>query len=393
VKTLRPREKPYRLADGSGLSIEVNPGGAKTWVFRYRLNGRQVPVRLGRYPVVSLAEAREKRFEAARMVSRGKSPALEKKAARAGVSDQSTVTQFATLFLDDVVRRSRKQTVQVERYIRNQICPEIGNRKISEVTPHDVLRMVDKIKGRGSPMAALAVRNLLKRIFEYAMARQLVTFNPAAAIPAKAIASPKARERSLTSAEIQIYLTKLYASDVARRYKLALHLILITLVRKSELTLAEWKDVNLEAKEWHIPAPNSKAGKPRVVYLPEQAVEMFEELRELAGESKLILPGRNKPNQPISGSILNLALESIKFGIPPFTIHDSRRTASTHLHEMGWRADVIEKALGHEIRGVRGIYNRAEYATERRRMLQQWATYVEGLLGQSTVVGIRVARA
>lgn len=385
---LRPKTAPYRVADGQGLSIEVNPGGAKTWVYRYRLDGRQAPVRLGRYPAISLAEAREKRLEAEKLVAHGKSPAVEKTARKAGLSARSTVAQFSERFMEDRVKPVRKNTKQIERYFRKQIIPEIGSLKIGDVTPQHVLALTDRLKGYGSPMAALELRNLLKRFFAYAMARQLATFNPAAAIPGSSIATPKSRDRVLSANEIHTYLDKLYRSDIARRYALSLHVILITLVRKSELVLAKWSEIDLEKGVWDIPAANTKMGKPRVVYLSSQAVALFEELKTLASGAEHVLPGRNKPTHPIGRTALNTMLRSIKFGIQQFTIHDSRRTASTHLHEMGWKSDVIEKALGHEIGGIRGVYNRAEYANERKKMLQQWATHVESLIAGGNIVAI-----
>jgi integrase len=388
LNKLRPKSAPYRIADGQGLSIEVNPGGAKTWVYRYRLNGRQAPVRLGRYPAISLAEAREKRLEAEKLVAHGKSPAIEKTAHKVGLSARSTVAQFSERFLEDRVRPMRKNPKQMERYFRKHINPEIGNLKIAEVTPQHVLTITDRLKGYGSPMAALELRNLLKRFFAYAMARQLATFNPAAAIPGSSIATPKSRDRVLSANEIHAYLDKLYRSDIARRYVLSLHLILITLVRKSELVLAKWSEIDSDTGEWSIPAANTKMGKPRVVYLSSQAVTLFEELKTLASGAEHVLPGRNVPTQPIGRTALNTMLRSVKFGIPQFTIHDSRRTASTHLHEMGWKSDVIEKALGHEIGGIRGVYNRAEYANERKRMLEHWSTYVQTLLTGGNVVAI-----
>jgi integrase len=390
---LKPKTAPYRVADGEGLSIEVNPGGAMTWVFRYRLNGRQTPVRLGRYPVISLADAREKRLQAEKLVTHGKSPAIEKNARKAGLSAQSTVAQFTDRFITERVRSVRKNSAQIERYFHKQILPEIGALTIADVTPQHILKITDRIKGYGSPMAALQVRNVLKRFFDYAMARQLTSFNPAAAIPANSIATLKSRDRVLSPDEIRTYLNHIYKSDIARRYALAYHLILITLIRKSELVLAKWSEIDLQTGTWNIPPENSKTGKPRTVYLSTQAKALFEELKALSIGSELVLPGRNKPAQPICKTALNSMLRTIKFGIPQFTIHDSRRTASTHLHEMGWKSDVIEKALGHEIGGVRGVYNRAQYAAERARMLEQWGAYVENLLKGDNVVGIHSKQA
>lgn len=386
LKALRPKAKTYRVADGHGLSIEINPGAAMTWVFRYRLNGRQVPVRLGRYPQITLAEARNKRLEAARLVAQGKSPAVEKRAAKEAMSARITVEDFAQLYLGEVVSRDRKDSTEIERYLRREILPTLAKLPVVEVTPHHVMAITDRMKRRGVPMAALQVRNLLKRMCDYAIARQLMTFNPAAAIPAKTVAVSKSRDRALSPDEIRTYLTKLYASDVGRRYKLALHLILITLVRKSELVLAKWQEIDQDAGEWVIPSANSKTGKAKIIYLSTQALELLAELRSVDGDRAHVFPGRNKPGQPVSKTALNAALNAIDFGIEHFTIHDSRRTASTLLNEMGWNSDVIEKALGHEIGGVRGVYNRAEYAGQRRQMLQQWADYVDARMSGSKVV-------
>lgn len=393
LESLKPKAKPYQVADGDGLSIEVQPGGTKTWVYRYRLNGRQHPVRLGNYPAVSGKMARARRLEAAQLVAEGKSPAVEKRAAKEALSARMTVEEFAGVYLQEIVSRDRKDASQIERYFRREVFPTIGKQAVSDVGPQQILSITDRMKRRGVPLAALQVRNLLKRLFDYAIGRQLITFNPAAAIPAKTIAVPRARERALKPDEIRVYLTRLYQADVNRRYKLALHLILITLVRKGELALAKWEDIDLEAGEWLIPAANNKTGKAKIVYLSFQARTLLEELRSLSDGREHIFPGRNKPKQPISKTAFNSVMRSIDFGIEYFTIHDSRRTASTQLHEQGFRPDVIEKALGHEIGGVRGVYNRAEYADQRRQMLQQWADYVDALVNERKVIAGNFGRA
>ncbi|GAC1626738.1 MAG: tyrosine-type recombinase/integrase [Nevskia sp.] len=393
LESLKPKAKPYLATDGDGLAIQVHPGGGKTWLYRYRLNGRQHAVRLGSYPAVSGKMARTRRLDAARMVAEGKSPAVEKRVAKDALSARSTVEEFAQLYLDQVVTRDRKDSKQIERYLRREILPTLAKLPVVEITPHHIMAITDRMKRRGVPMAALQVRNLLKRMFDYAIARQLMSFNPAAAIPAKAVAVTKSRDRSLSPDEIRTYLTKLYASDVGRRYKLALHLILLTLVRKSELVLARWDEIDLEAGEWIIPAANNKTRKGKIIYLSEQARALLSELRSVAGDREHVIPGRNKPGQPVSKTALNAALLAVDFGIEHFTIHDSRRTASTLLNEMGWNSDVIEKALGHEIGGVRGIYNRAEYAEQRRQMLQQWADYVDARMNGGKVIAGNFGRA
>jgi integrase len=195
------------------------------------------------------------------------------------------------------------------------------------------------------------------------------------------ITRARPRTRSLSPDELKIYLQVLYRSNIRRQFKLTLHIILLTLVRKSELLQARWINVNLDDGEWLIPEAQSKTGKPHTVYLSAQVREMFVELRQLAGDSELVLPGRGSLTRPFAANALNHAMGAMTFPIPPFTIHDLRRTASTRLHEMGFPSDVIEKSLNHTIGGVRGVYNRAEYAEQRKEMLQKWADYVEELLG------------
>ena len=171
----------------------------------------------------------------------------------------------------------------------------------------------------------------------------------------------------------------LYRSNIRRQFKLALNIILLTLVRKSELLHARWEHIDHERAEWLIPESHSKTGKPHVVYMSRQVAELFRELLVLAGDSELVLPGRGSLTKPFAANALNKALEGVNFSIPPFTIHDLRRTGSTILHEQGFSSDVVEKALNHSIGGIRGVYNKAEYADQRRAMLQTWADYISVL--------------
>ncbi len=198
----------------------------------------------------------------------------------------------------------------------------------------------------------------------------------------------KARERALSADEIKVFLTAAFESNIRRQFKIGLQLILLTMVRKSELLLARWSHVDFEAAEWHIPAEHSKTGKRHIVFLSRQAVALFKELQALAGGSELVMPGRGSLTKPFAHNAINNALKVALKGeaIPAFTVHDLRRTASTLLHENGWPSDVVEKALNHTIGGIRGVYNRAEYETQRREMLQFWADYIEQLMTTSKVI-------
>jgi integrase len=264
--------------------------------------------------------------------------------------------------------------------LAKDIIPSIGGKRLDEVTGDDVQNIVARIKARGSPQVALRTRNVLKRLFDYAQDRRLVHVNHAALLKSRYIAVYKPRTRVLSRKEIRDLLEALNLSRSHPAYRIAVNLLLLTLTRKSELVNAQWAEIDFERREWIIPPSRTKQVRTHVVYLSRQAVELFEKLKPLSCGSGLVFPGRGSMVRPIHGSTLNRLVQA--FG---FTLHDFRRTASTYLHEAGFSSDAIEKALAHEQGGIRGIYNRAEYAEERRRMLQHWADFVDGLRGGNVV--------
>jgi integrase len=297
-----------------------------------------------------------------------------------------TVREFGARYYAEVVTRDRKNPIEVRRYLDSDVYPALGNKPLREVAPVDVQAVVFRKRDNGRPAAAGRLRGVMKGLFNYARALQLVTTNPVDSLPMRYVTQARPRTRALSPTEIRCYLQTLYKSNCRRQFKLALHLLLLTLARKGELLKARWEHIDFAACEWHIPAENAKNTMPHVVYLSQQAKALFEELKKLAGGSELVLPGRSSLTKPFAGNALNKALEGINFEMEPFTIHDSRRTASTLLHEKGFVSDVIEKALNHTIGGIRGVYNKAEYAEPRRKMLQFWADFIEGIASERQVI-------
>ena len=397
IRALKPKEKPFQVADGGGLVLEVMPGGAKVWRMRYRPAGKPQKLTIGQYPTGGLSKARLERERVKVAISDGRSPASEKQQAKQTAREfahaDNSVESFARFWLAEVAEKSNQDPRNIRRYIEKDIVPVLGAKQLPAVTPTDVLALCDRIKKRGADQSALQVRHILKRIYAYAIARQRVQFNPAAAIEAKYIATAKSRDRALTRDEVGKLLRAVYASSMRRAHKLALHLLLLTMVRKADLIEAKWEHVDVEAGQWHI--PETKTGKPHIVYLSTQARALFSELRELACGSPFVLPSRSSLQEPIAHSTLNVAIRALGIDIADFVLHDFRRTASTHLHEAGFPADVVEKALAHTIGGIRGVYNRAEYADQRRAMLQQWANMVDSWLNAkgAEVITLGVARA
>jgi integrase len=386
IKALKPRGSRYLVTDARGLCLEVQPSGKLSWLYRYRLSGKPEKVMIGPYPEMSLKLAREKRDELCGVVARGRSPAREKRIAKMVTLSGSTMREFAERYYREIVVRDRKDPRNIRRYLNNEIFPALGSKQLHDVTAADVQTLVFRKRDNGQESAAAEMRNLIKRVFDYAIVCGAAHINPAMALPTRFITKVRTRTRALLPHEIRIYLHTVYRSNIRRQFKLALHLILLTLVRKSELLMAQWKDVNLESGEWTIPAENSKTQQPHTVYLSTQAAGLLRDLKSLASESPWVMPGRSCLSKPFSHNAMNQAMGSIKFDIAPFTIHDLRRTGSTLLHEKGFVSDVIEKALNHTLGGTRGVYNRAEYAEQRRTMLQFWGDYVEGLASENHVL-------
>jgi integrase len=412
LRNLKPAEKAYQEADDAGLFVEVMPGGAKVWRMRYRIGGRgakQEKVTLGDYPTYSLAEARTWRDDCKILAGRGLSPmalrrgdAIPEEAApavkelaqaficewclktsekakvnREAAREADAVEAFARRWYAEIVEPANSNPRNILRALEKDVFPFIGSKQVADVTVTDILAITDRIKNRGADQMALQTRNVLKRLFAYAIAREKTQFNPAAAIEARFIAQAKSRDVALSPEEIGKLLRAIYQSSMRRAHKLALHLLILCMVRKSELIEAKWEELDLEKAGWAIPGERMKKTKPHLVSLSRQAVAMFEELKGLASGSEWVFPSRGDLKNPIAKSTLNVAVRALAIDVRDFVIHDFRRTASTHLHEAGFNSDWIEKALAHETKGVRGVYNRAQYADQRREMLQWWADFVD----------------
>ncbi|MGY1512263.1 tyrosine-type recombinase/integrase [Aeromonas hydrophila] len=413
LRNLKPGEKPYTKTDEGGLHLDVMPGGSMVWRLRYRVGGRgskQEKITLGNYPAYSLTEARSWRDDCKALAGRGLSPmalkrgdpipgdatlgardlaqlfirewclkAVEKarekeEALRAG----DTVEAFAWHWYAKIAEPANSNPRNIKRILEKDVIPAIGSKQITDVTVTDILSITDKIKNRGADQMALQTRNVLKRLFSYAIGRQKITFNPATAIEAKYIARARSRDMALRPDEIGILLRTIYHSNMKRAHKLALHLLILCMVRKSELIEARWEEFNLEGAMWEIPGERMKMSKAHLVPLSRQAVAMFEELKGLSSGSEWVFPSRSDLHKPISKSTLNVAVRTLDIEVRDFVIHDFRRTASTQLNESGhFNSRWIEKALAHEVGGVAGIYNKAEYLDPRRKMLQWWADFVD----------------
>ncbi len=397
IKALKPKAKRYLIADGGGLVLEVMTSGSMVWRYRYSLNRKQQPmVTIGDYPAISLQDARIRARRYAEIVAGGVSPIADAKKDRGATKTLDSVRAFAEFWYEsEIATKSLSYRTVTRRALEKDIFPAIGNKALTEVNAGDVLAICDKVKGRGASQMALFTRNVVKRMYEYAISRQAATINPGQQLVARYIATPQSRTRVLSPEEVGTVLRTVYASNMSRAYKLALHLLVITMVRKSELIESEWAEFDLDEGIWRIPAERMKKDREHWVFLSAQAVSMLRELRTLSHSERFVFPmRRGYEDRPIAKSTLNQAVRAMDSNVQHFVIHDFRRTASTHLHEMGHSSDAIEKALAHSIKGIKGVYNRAEYADERRKISQLWANFVDAQIaeGKKVVIG-KFARA
>lgn len=386
LKNLKPKDAPYKVTDRDGMYVTVSTAGTVTFRYDYRINSRRETLTIGRYGPggLSLARAREKCIDAKRAVSEGQSPAQEKQREKRRLSDAKTFQEFTDEWYEgarmaDSTRSMRKSILD------RDILPVFKSRLLSEISPDDLRDLCDKVKGRGAPATAIHVRDIIKQIYGFAILHGEKVASPADDVGPSSIATFVARDRALSPSEIRIMLKQLEYVASYPTIKLGLRLILLTLVRKGELIHATWDEIDFEKALWTIPKARMKAGKAHNIYLSQQALDIMIALRTCAGGSRYLLPSRYDGDKCMSNATLNrvgqIVVERSKAkGLPieNFTVHDLRRTGSTILNELGFNSDWIEKCLAHEDgRSSRGIYNKAEYAEQRRHMLQEWADMVD----------------
>ena len=386
LKNLKPKDKVYKVADRDGMYVAVAPSGQITFRYDYRLNGRRETLTIGRYGPggVSLAAARELCVAARKLVAEGQSPAQEKQREKRRLSVAQNFGAVGKRWFKEA-RMAESTRAMRKAIFDRDILPVWNNRLLTEITPDDLRALCGKVKDRGAPATAIHVRDIVKQIYAFAILHGEKVGNPADDVGPASIATFAPKDRALSPAEIRIMLHQLEHVPTLPTIRLGLRLILLTMVRKSELLDAVWDEVDFENAVWSIPKERMKRGKPHNVYLSRQSLDIMIALRTCAGNSRYLLPSRYDADAPMSRATFNRITTAVveratKQSLPlePFTVHDLRRTGSTFLNELGFNRDWIEKCLAHEEgRSSRGVYNKAEYEQQRRHMLQEWADMID----------------
>jgi len=388
LRNAKPKDRPYKLAVGGGLYLEIMPSGSKLWRWKYRLAGKENRLAIGPYPLHSLAQARAEVDAARRLVKNGIHPSHQKQLAKMTQAVEHA-NNFEAVALEWLAEKSRtlspRAYVQRKKLLENDVFPHIGAIPARQITPAHVLAILKRVEKRAPAMAVL-VNQVVGGISRLAVATLRADIDPTAPLRG-ALTVRKTKSHTPLSADLlRKFLVAIDDYSGGFHTRAALRLLSLTLARSTELIAASWDEFDLKNAVWVVPAARMKMRDDHVVPLPRQAVELLCQLHAMQPRRAFVFPNRAKPTTPASKGILWKAVNgmSIKDGFSP---HAIRATGSTMLNDMGFRADLIEKQLAHEERSKsRRSYNRATYIEERRAMMQEWADLLDGLAAGADVV-------
>lgn len=394
VRSAQPREKTFKLADGAGLYLEVTPKGGRYWRLKYRHAGKEKRLALGVYPDVSLAEAREARDVARKLIAKGIDPNAAKRAERRAseVASANTLEAIAEEWLEEV----HKNKVVPDHYRHDRrrlelhLLPVLGSRPLAEISAGELLDALRRIERQRKLETAKRVRTLASLIFRYAIATERAERDPAADLKG-ALRAPQVRHHAAITEpeEIAKLMRAIYAYNGEVVTLAAMKLQALVFVRPGELRQAEWAAVDLEAGTWSFTP--SKNSPPLIVPLPTQAVEILTDLHDLTGRGRFVFPGARSRERPMSENAITAALAGMGYK-GRMTAHGFRAMARTVLEErLGYPPSIIEQQLAHVVKDANGrAYNRTAHLEQRKAMLQAWADYLDALReGADNVVPIR----
>jgi integrase len=382
IKRAKAAEKAYSMGDGGGLYLWVKPTGGKLWRWSYRYEGKEKLMSLGKYPDVSLAQARGRHSEARKLLATGVDPMAQRKAEKTAEkiavenSFQSVTTQWLEHWQEG---KSPRHVDSVRRRMEADILPCLGARPIAEIEAPELVAMANAIQDRGALDIAKRALETVGQVFRYGIAHGYAKRNPATEIRPSDIlkSSPKINYARIDAKELPTLLRRIEVYQGKQVTRLAMKLMSMTFVRTTELIEAKWGEFDLENARWDIPAERMKMRTPHIVPLARQALEVLEMLRDFTGCNEWLFPGDLNAAQPMSNNTILAALKRMGYK-GRMTGHGFRGLASTILHEQGYSHDHIELQLAHAPRNaVSAAYNHALYLEPRARMMQDWADFLE----------------
>lgn len=388
--------KPQHLFDGGGLFLLIATNGGKWWRFKYSFAGKSKTISFGTYPEISLADARQRREDARKLLANGVDPSVNRKAVKTA-KEEVQANSF-----EAIAREWHKQqeadnawtadhAVTIMNRLEKDMFPWIGSKPITEVTAKDIRTILDRVKGRGVIETARRCRTIASQVFTYAIGTDRAVYDVAASLRKHLPPTSKTRKHMASVTDPKELAPLLRAIDSYQGgfvAQCALKLLPLVFVRPGELRHMEWAEIELETAEWNIPAPKMKMKQPHLVPLSQQAVDILTELNPLTGNSKYVFPSARSFDRCMSDNTINAAFRRMGFDGDTITGHGFRATARTILDEvLHQRIDFIEHQLAHAVKDPNGrAYNRTAHLAERRKMMQLWADYLDGLKQGAKVI-------
>ena len=395
IRKQKPSDKSRKLSDGGGLYLEITPPGGKLWRFQYRLDGKHKLLALGKYPDVSLQEARRRHREAREQLAQDIDPAMVKKSRKAARKERSANSfeviareWFETWRAD----KSKHSQQNIFRYLERDVFPWLGNKPVSEVRAPEVLSVLRRIEERGLIDSARKCKGAISQIMRYAIVTGRGDRDPVPDLRGALKSVRNQNHPAFTEpAKVGELLRRIESYKGMYQVRAALRLAPLFFVRPGELRTAKWADIDLDRGEWKFVA--SKTETEHHVPLCRQAVEILRDLYPLTGDGEYVFPGV-MPRQPISNNTLNKALRMLGYDTKKdHCAHGFRAMARTMLAEqLHCLPDVIELQLAHKVPDRLGTaYNRTKFLPERQKMMQDWADYLYRLKAGATVLQFQPA--
>lgn len=382
IKAAKPKEKPYKLPDGQGLILLIQPNGSKWWRYRYRINGKEKMLSIGTYPNVTLKKARKMRVTADDLLKQGIDPSQHRQEQKqiAAIAAENSFESVSRQWWNHWKHaRTERHADYVIRRLEADIFPVIGNKPIHSITAPTLLMAIKKIESRGALDIAKRALSTCGQVFRYAVGHGLAERNPAADIKPSDVLKPtrKANYARLDQKDLPELLQKIEEYGGQPLTRIALQLMALTFVRTGELIGARWEEIDMTSKQWRIPAERMKMRSPHIVPLSSQSLTLVNELRALALDGVLLFPSERRDGKTMSNNTILYALYRLGYH-GRMTGHGFRGIASTILHEQGYNHEYIELQLAHSPRdAVSAAYNHALYLEQRARMMQEWADYLD----------------
>ncbi|RQS32504.1 DUF4102 domain-containing protein [Burkholderia sp. Bp8992] len=383
IRQAKTGDKPTKLTDANGRYLLVKPSGSKLWRYKSRIAGEENLFAIGEDRTVSLQDVRAARDDARERVKKGLRPSHARQKALSARIDEGKATFRAVS--DEWLEKKRKTWTErhygeILRMLEADAYPFIGSRPMRSITAHDVLSLVRRVEERGSPSVAIKLRQYVSNVFQYAVITLRADSDPASVLRGSVVKPPTQNARALSRDELKAIFRQL-PTYKSKRTVIAIRLLMMLFPRTIELCRARWEEIDLDAAEWKIPAEKIKSRRLHIVPLPRQALSLLRELQGMFGNRGYILPilHSNRKLPHMSRATINRAIDYMVPDNPePITGHDFRATASTNLHEMGWKDEVVEMQLSHKDKDkTRSTYNHAKYFPDRRIMMQAWADWLD----------------